>query len=62
MQRVTQHTRTHTHTPPAPCAHTTQEVENGKDQVYQKDDFFDCLSCEALERSNMGGGGVCTRI
>eukprot|EP00200_Dunaliella_tertiolecta_P005535 CAMPEP_0202346162 /NCGR_PEP_ID=MMETSP1126-20121109/5074_1 /ASSEMBLY_ACC=CAM_ASM_000457 /TAXON_ID=3047 /ORGANISM="Dunaliella tertiolecta, Strain CCMP1320" /LENGTH=387 /DNA_ID=CAMNT_0048937537 /DNA_START=67 /DNA_END=1230 /DNA_ORIENTATION=- len=33
----------------------SKEVEiSTREQVYQKDDFFDCLSCEALERSNMG--------
>jgi hypothetical protein len=26
-----------------------------RERVYQKDEFFDCLSCEALERT-MGGG------
>eukprot|EP00983_Pelagomonas_calceolata_P094449 1157892-Pelagomonas_calceolata.AAC.1 len=36
--------------------YSATEVEiSTREQVYQKDDFFDCLSCEALERSNMGG-------
>ena len=27
------------------------------EKVYEKDDFFDQLSCEALERLSLGGGG-----
>jgi len=37
-----------------------QEVEKETaptDKVYEKDDFFDQLSCEALERLSVGGGG-----
>ena len=28
------------------------------EKVYEKDDFFDKLSCEALERLNVGGDGA----
>ena len=47
-------------TPPFGLQEVKPEVEKEStpsENVYEKDDFFDKLSCEALERLNVGAGG-----
>ena len=49
------------HSPAAGLQEVKPEVEKEStpsEKVYEKDDFFDQLSCEALERLSLGGGGA----